>query len=421
MNPADFAPLLTAPGQELLARLTGGYDESAVLSQAEKLRAEYPPDLVSAALTQARLRDRAAAKFGSRARDMYFTPAGYEQATRMSVAELRAERYRRAGVRRVADLCCGIGGDALAFAAAGIEVLAVDRDPLTCAVLAANARAFGVEGAIEVRCEGVETVDLRGCDGVFLDPARRTDRGRTFDPEAYSPSWSYAVGLAVRGVAAAVGFKVAPGLPHELIPRGAQAEWVSDRGEVKEAGIYFGALVGAGCGVGGVGGGSGAAERQATLLPGSYRLESAGVPDPSPGPVGRYLYEPDGAVIRAHLLGELAELLGAHSIDPTIAYLTADRSWEGSRGGGGGSGSGGGDGNSFVARYEITDVLPFNVKRLRAVVAERGYGRLTVKKRGADVDPAFLRKQLRPAGPNSAVVVVTRVAGAHMALIAQED
>ena len=219
--------------------------------------------------------------------------------------------------------------------------------------------------------------------------------GRTFDPEAYSPSWSFAVNLAAEGTRAA-GFKVAPGLPHELIPEGAQAEWVSDHGDVKEAGIYFGALVG-----------PGAASRQATLLPGPHRLDSAGVPDPTPGPIGSHLYEPDGAVIRAHLLGELARQVGAHTIDPTIAYLTADRALPAD--------------NPFATSYEITDVLPFNVKRLRAIVAERGYGTLTIKKRGADIDPALLRKQLRPNGPHDAVLIVTRAAGAHTAILARQD
>jgi SAM-dependent methyltransferase len=408
VNLADFELLLTAAGQELLDRLAGGYEESAALSLSEKLRAEYPAGLVATALTQSRLRARAVQKFGARAARMYFTGPGYEQATRSAVAELRADRYKQADVRRVADLCCGIGGDALAFAEAGIEVLAVDRDPVTCAVLGENARVFGVADRVEVRCADAESVGLDGCDGVFLDPARRGERGRTFDPEAYSPPWSFAVGLAggvvgglaerVGGRLRAVGFKVAPGLPHELIPAGAQAEWVSDRGEVKEAGIYFGDVV--------MG-----ASRQATLLPGVHRLESDGVPDPVPGEVGRYLYEPDGAVIRAHLLGELAEVMGGGSggggvrtIDPTIAYLTSDVGVD----------------IPFVSGYEVSDVLPFNVKRLRAVVAERGYGSLTVKKRGADVDPALLRKQLRPVGANSAVLIVTRVGGAHVAIFAQE-
>jgi SAM-dependent methyltransferase len=220
----EFEALLGGPGRELLAELhRGGYDESAALALATKLRARYPAPLVSAALTQARLRARAAAKFGAEAESLFFTPAGLEQSTRRSVAELRAGRYAAAGVRRVADLCCGIGGDALAFARAGIGVLAVDRDPLTCAVARANAQVTGLAELIEVRCADVTQLspEDEGCDAVFLDPARRTDLGRVFNPAAYSPPWEFALGLARRFSAA--GFKVAPGLPHELIPEGAEA------------------------------------------------------------------------------------------------------------------------------------------------------------------------------------------------------
>jgi SAM-dependent methyltransferase len=386
MELADFEALLTDEGQELLAGL-GDYTEAAALALGSRLRERHPAALVAAALTQARLRGRAAAKFGEAARDMYFTAPGLEQATRRTVADLRVRRYAGAGTRRVADLCCGIGGDALAFAAAGIEVLAVDRDPVTCAVAAANARAAGLAELIEVRCADVTKVTLEGCDAVFLDPARRTERGRVFDPAGYSPPWSFALTLADR--IAAAGFKAAPGLPHDQIPAAAEAEWVSERGEVKEAGIYFGPLAGP--------------DRRATLLPGPHTLVPRGLPDPEPGPVRGYLYEPDGAVIRARLLGELAQDLDATTIDPTIAYLTSDRLAH----------------TPFAAGYEITDVLPFNVKHLRALIAERKIGVLTVKKRGADIDPAALRRQLRPSGPQSAVLIVTRVLGAHTALMAR--
>jgi THUMP domain-like/RNA cap guanine-N2 methyltransferase len=386
----EFDRLLTERGQALLEELAALPVAVDPLSAATRLRARFPAELVATALTQDRLRRRAVAKFGERASSMYFTEAGYEQSTRAGVARLRAGRFAAAGVRCVADLCCGIGGDALALAAAGIRVLAVDRDPVACAVLRANAAALGVAELVRVECGDVTSVNLDGCDAVFLDPARRGDRGRVFDPDAYSPPWSFALGLAERFAAA--GFKVAPGIPHEAIPGEAEAEWVSDAGDVKEAGIYFGPLR--------------TTERRATLLPGPHTLIDAGEGDPEPGEIGRYVYEPDGAVIRARLLGELAGAIGAHTLDRTIAYLTSDQYTQ----------------TPFASAYEVTDVLPFTVKKLRALVAERGYGTLAIKKRGADIDPAALRKQLRPTGPrtNAATIIVTRHLGRHVALVARE-
>jgi hypothetical protein len=482
-----FQALLTDTGQELLAGLAAHdtpydtlYDEGGALATATRLRRTYPPELVAAALTQARLRTRARAKFGAAAADMYFTPVGLEQSTRASVAAHRAARYAAAGVRRVADLCCGIGADTLAFARAGIEVLAVDRAPDPGAVAVANAAAAGFAERIDVRCANATEIDLVGCDAVFVDPARRTDRGRVFDVRTYSPPWSFL--LELTELVAAAGFKVAPGIPHALVPPGAEAEWVSDAGDVKEAGIYLGPLAdvavgglstanpptpaanangptldtpsagnpgggragadaaggasgsrtgsGVGSRAGGTGGGAaggsgtaggggrasasdgtalggaaggGGARRRATLLPAGMTLVSEGCPDPPVAAPGVYLYEPDGAVIRAHLLGELAARLGATLIDPTIAYVTSDRLSV----------------TPYATAYRITDVLPFGLKRLRALVRERGIGTLTVKKRGSPIDPERLRAQLRPAGPATAVLIVTRVAGQPSALFAE--
>jgi SAM-dependent methyltransferase len=380
----DLAPLLTPEGRALLdeVRGTAPADELAV---ATRLRRDHPAPLVSAALAQARLRQRAVAKFGTEdAHRMFFTPHGVEQSTRASVAAYRAARLTELGVTSVADLCCGIGGDAIALARAGIRVLAVDRDPATAATARANADALGLGGLIEVREADVTEVDTSGHDAVFVDPARRGGRGRIFDPEAYSPPLSWAVATARTARVAAL--KIAPGVPHEAVPADAEAEWISDHGDVKEAVLWFGTEPGA---------------VRATLLPGPRALRGAGMPDPPVRPLGRYLYEPDGAVIRAHLVADVAAELDGGLLDATIAYVTADTLRP----------------TPYATAYEITDQLPFNVKKLKALLRERGVGVLTVKKRGSAVEPEELRRKVKPQGPNAATVFLTRVAGAPTMLI----
>jgi SAM-dependent methyltransferase len=382
----DLAPLLTPEGRALLddVRDTAPADELAV---ATRLRREHPAELVSAALGQARLRQRAAAKFGAEdAGRMFFTPHGVEQSTRASVAAYRAARMMELGVTSVADLCCGIGGDAIALARAGIRVLAVDRDPVTVAVARANADALGLADLIEVRESDVTDVDTTSYDAVFVDPARRGGRGRIFDPEAYSPPLSWAVQAALKAPHAAL--KVAPGIPHEAVPAEAEAEWISDAGDVKEAVLWFGTEPGA---------------VRATLLPGPRTLLSRRLPDPEVRPPGRYLYEPDGAVIRAHLVAEIAEHLDGGLLDATIAYVTADAPRP----------------TPYASAYEITDRLPFNVKKLKALLREREVGILTVKKRGSAVEPEELRRKVLPKqhGPNAVTVFLTRVAGAPTMLL----
>ncbi len=382
---ADVRALLTPEGAALMARLPA-YDESGALAVAERLRREgVPAALAAAAMTQSRLRARGGSRLGPDAARMWLTGAGLEQTTRRAVADRHAARF--AGAASVADLCCGIGGDLLALARAGVgRVVGVDHDPVTAEVAAANAALLGFADRVEVRCEDVAATSLAGIDAVFVDPARRGPRGRALDPRDWSPPLSFVLDLATR--LPATGAKLAPGLPHALLPPGAEAEWVSDGGDVLECALWCGPL-------------SSGVSRRATLLPSGATVTGDGTRSAPAGPVGRYLLEPDGAVIRAGLVAEVAELVSGHLLDPTIAYLTTDARPD----------------TTFGSAYEVTDVLPFGVKRLRGVLRERGVGRVTVKKRGTAVTPEELRRQLRLRGDSEATVVLTRVAGQQSVLL----
>ncbi|KIF71983.1 methyltransferase [Streptomyces sp. AcH 505] len=385
-----MAPLLSAEGQALLAELRD-HDPATELALATRLRRDHPAELVSAALAQARLRQRAVAKFGAEdAYRMFFTPNGVEQATRTVVAAHRAARFRRTGARRITDLCCGIGGDALALARAGFAVTAVDLDGPTCEIAAANLRTLApAPPPATVLNADVLTHDLSDAEAVFVDPARRGGRGRIFDPEAYAPPLSWAIEAVRRVGTGAV--KIAPGIPHELVPDDFEAEWISAGGDVKEA-VLWHAPASSDITPG---------ARRATLLPTGATLTTRGLPNPPVRPLGRYLYEPDGAVIRAHLVAEAAEDLAGALIDETIAYITSDHLRP----------------TPYATAYEITDQLPFGLKKLKALLREREVGVLTVKKRGSAVEPEELRRRMKLKGPNATTVFLTRVAGAPTMLL----
>ncbi|MGH8894995.1 MAG: THUMP-like domain-containing protein [Actinomycetes bacterium] len=383
-----FRALLTPEGRELLARLPP-YDPAAALALAATLRREgVAGSLVAAAMTQSRLRTRARGKLGELADRLFLTEDGLQQASRPMVAARHAQRYAGEGAASVLDLCCGVGADLLALAAAGLRVTGVDRDPLTCEVARANVVALGLSGRAVVRCAEVADMDLRGARAVFVDPARRGARGRTFDPRAYSPPFDAV--LAIAAAVPATGAKLAPGIPHDLLPASAEGEWVSVGGDVVECGLWFGPL-------------AGPAPRRATLLPGGATVTGDGSARAPVGPVCRWLHEPDGAVIRAGLVAEVAQPLDATLVDASIAYLTTARDVR----------------SPFVRSYEVTDVLPFGLKRLRTLLRARGVGSVTVKKRGSAVEPEALRRQLRLSGDEEATVVLTRVAGKPTVLLVQ--
>ncbi len=382
-----FHALLSADGQRLFAAIAAhGLTEANTLALATALRHHSPAPLVAAAMTQVRLRARARTKFGDDAARMYFTQAGLEQATSGAVAAHRAARYR--AVTRIADLCCGIGGDLRALAD-DHDVLAVDRDPLTAAIATANARALGLADHVAVRCDDVATVDLAGYDAAFLDPARRTAERRVFNVADYQPPWSFIAALV--GRVGTVGVKVAPGIPHDLVPPDAEAEWVSLAGDVKEAALWFGDLRTEGV------------TRRATLLPSGATLTATTREPPPISPPRRYLYEPDGAVIRAHLVAAVAALVNGALLDPTIAYITSDTLTA----------------TPFARSYTIEDSMPFNLKRLRAYLRERGIGHVVIKKRGSPLTPEALIGDLRLSGDDHRILFLTKVSGKHTVLIGQ--
>ncbi len=315
---------------------------------------------------------------------MYFTPDGLEQSTRAPVARHRAARVALAGPDSVLDAGCGIGGDLVALARAGLTVAGVDRDPLRVEVARANLAALGLGGAVEVA--DVTALGLDGFAMVFADPARRTERGRVFDVEGWSPPWPFVTGLLTRPSCV----KVAPGIPHHLVPDGVEAEWVSDRGEVKEAALWSPHLA--------------AARRRATVIRGGGLATLTDEDDPGAAevrPVGGYLYEPDGAVVRAGLVTAVAAGVDGGLVDEHIAYVTGDAPYT----------------TPFARSYEVLEEVPFHERQLRAALRERGIGRLTIKKRGVDAVPEDLRRRLSLRGDAEGTLVLTRVAGKGTALL----
>lgn len=386
-----FRWLLGEDGQRLLAaaeEVTAAVGQDPLAAQTALRRAwtHVEPAHAAAALTQARLRLRATAKFGEDATRMYFTPEGLEQATRARVAEHRAARLVAASARTVVDLGCGIGGDLLATSRAGLIAAGVDLDPLRVEVARANLAALGLQGAVMVT--DATTLDTAPFDVAFADPARRGARGRTFDVDGWTPPWSFVEALLARDACV----KVAPGIPHDLVPGGVEAEWVSEHGEVKEAALWSGRLA--------------TVRRRATVISAAGLATLTEEDDPGPGAVGvsgvrRYLYEPDGAVIRAGLVTAVAAAAEGGLVDEHLAYVSSDAPYR-----------------SPLARgYEVLEELPYREKALRAALRERGIGRLTIKKRGVDVVPDQLRKRLALGGDAEATLVLTRAGGRGVALL----
>ena len=350
-------------------------------------KAGHPQERIHHALEQVRLRRKARAKLGPFADRMLFTETGLEQASRLQVAAHHAGRFQQAGFTRIADLGCGLGVDSMAMAALGMDVTAVERDELTAALATYNLAPF--DNARVVHADAL-SVDLTGIDGIWLDPARRSEGKRLNDPSQWSPPLAKVFPLAERFPA---GIKLAPGIDRNLLPPDAEWQWVSADGETVEVVVWTGALARPGVG------------RSALVVSGDSAHELTSPTDSIDEPVGElgeYLFEPNGAVIRARLIGDLARKLGGRMVSADIAYITSDIAHY----------------TPFATGFKIHRVLPYKLAELKKWVKEENIGVLEIKKRGVDVDPSTLRKSLAPRGHNEATLIITRVGDKRMALVA---
>ena len=379
-----FAALTGPEGRALMAELAAErVDDETALRLSERLRSRYPAELVADGLTLQRLRDRAAAKF-SRAPDMMLTRDGLEQASGEAAARHRAARL--AGAGPVADLCCGIGGDLVALAALG-PVLGVDRDPLHAWMAGHNAAVYGVAERARTEVADVRAVDLTGTAAVFVDPARRTERGRTRDGE---PPLAWCVGLVERVPRVAV--KAAPGLDRAAVPPDWEAEFVAVGTDLKEAVLWSPAA-------------AEAASRATVLVDGDRHtlLPAPGAEVPV-GEPGEYLLDPNPAVTRAGLVAELARATGTWQIDDRIAFLAAAAPVA----------------TPFARTLRVLDSGPWREKDLGARIRALDVGSVDIRRRGLAGDVDVLRKRLARAlagGGRRATLVMTRARDRPWALI----
>lgn len=379
---AEAAPALAAAQAE---------PDPDSVGAAERLRRKYSAEQAAVVLTQTALRRRAAAKFGERAGQLFFTSDGLQQATRAEVARWRAERFVSAGAKRVVDVGCGIGADALAFVEAGLEVVGIEADPVTAVLAAANlgpdARVICGDATGQDDSAASESLDdelaISGT-GVFVDPARRDERGRTWRVADFTPPWDFATNLLVGRVGC---LKAAPGLPRSVLPEAVATAWVSHRRELVETSLWSG--------VGDPG------SRTALILPGGAVLDATAHHRVAVGAVGRYLYEPDPAVIRSGAISTLADLLQARAPQEGIAYLFAGSHTP----------------TPFATAFEVIDELAYDERTLRTWVRDHSVGTLEIKTRGIDVDPAVLRRRLKPKGKGRATLVLTPTRQGSRALV----
>ena len=376
------------PSNDALALLEQTYspeiDPDALNAKLRK--AGHAPGVIVEVVNQVALRQKARQKLGPLADSLLLTRQGLEQSSRIDVAKYHARKLSSLG--SVIDLGCGLGIDSIALAESGSAVVAVEKDEMTAKFASYNLARFSTA---EVHRSAAEDFDLRTA-GVFLDPARRdlgaSGRSRKLlSPEDFSPSISFAFEQLSRMPG---GVKLSPALPHELVSDKFEATWVSHRGDLVEFSQWstdpqhFG-------------------KRFAVMIDGATELKFTGEEfDAEVSSLDEYVYEPDPALIRSHLLGAFALEQGLGLLSQGIAYLTGSERK-----------------SPWLRGYKLLAEMPLDEKAISRYLSERSIGSLEIKKRGVDIDPQLMRKRLKLKGSGAATLIATKVGGARKALVCE--
>jgi SAM-dependent methyltransferase len=388
MNLETFQELLSMAGRTALAEAMALEPvEASFLSCYEKLRRKCPAPLAKAAVETAISRGKAVNKFTDAVR-MFFTREALEQSSGELPASYRARRFSTLG--EIADLCCGIGGDTLAFARAGLTVHGVERDPIRAAMAKANAAVCGLQERIHIHEGDATTIPLPATKAAFADPSRRSNGQRHLDPEDYTPSLSAILAHYPAGFPLAV--KIAPGVAwNSIADLDAEVEFVSVDGELKECVLWFGPLH--------------SAARRATVLPsGSTLFADNQAFTAKNANVQEYVFDPDPAVVRAGLAGQLAKELGIESIDSKVAIFTGREAI----------------GSPFLTSFRVEWATRFHLAKLREHLNANQVGRVTMIKRGSSIDSDEMMRKLKLTGGEHRVVILARLSGVESMIVGEK-
>ncbi|KHO25911.1 SAM-dependent methyltransferase [Mycolicibacterium setense] len=356
-----------ALGEVAGRRLTG----ASLINDIASVRTQFG-DHATVLVETVQLRRRARAKFDDPDRWL-FTDEALQQATAAPVA---AHRARRLAGAKVHDATCSIGSELVALRDCTAQLVGSDLDPVRLAMAAHN---LDDGGAAVPLCRADALAPVTRDTVVIIDPARRSGGRRRFDPRAYTPALD-AVLDVYRDRDLVV--KCAPGIDFDELTKmgfAGEIEVTSAGGSVREACLWSPGLTEPGV------------RRRATLLETGEQISDAEPDDCPVAAAGRWIVDPDGAVVRAGLVRHYAARHGLWQLDPDIAYLSGDELPAGMRG------------------FEVLDQLHFQERRLRAALTARSVGALEILVRGLDVDPDALRARMRLRGTEHLAVVIARL------------
>ncbi len=384
MTLEDINFLKSENGRELLQRYES-YREEDLYRLLFKGAGEPEYKFFPGMVTLIKLRRQAAKKF-ARAAEMFFTPLNLEQSTSEIISEHIARRFRPEW--KVADLTCGLGGNLIPLAERCRLAVAVDKLDSNIACAQANAAAYGVAEKIEFIVGDAYDNIRPDVDAFFLDPARDREGKTKTRSLANSGPALFKILPEIFKITHNVGVKISPAFDYkelETLPEKPEIEVIAEDNNCKVAMLWFGEL-------------KTASERRATILTKSavYDFtvsETRPLVPISPRPEN-FLYEPNKAIIKAHLIEELAASYGLSKINRQLSFLTGDALV-------------GTDKPGIFRIFKIRACCPFALKELKAYLKAENIVRVNIITKRFPLQPEELYKKLKLKEGGDLFLIVT--------------
>jgi hypothetical protein len=390
-NTDDYRWLVSSDAAPWLEKASQAEDDpDSLLKTTVTLRRDLGTARTHLVIAQIQLRRRAKVKF-SQAERMFFTRQLLEQATDEQIGAYKASRFPAQGV--LVDLCCGIGGDLISLGRR-TTTQGVDSDEVATILAAANCQSCDLT-TTSVLVDDAARIPVEEFTSWHLDPDRRPEGHRTTKLALLEPDLPIMERLLSVSEQGAIKLASATVVPEDWRAR-AELEWIGSRGECRQQVAWFGDLA------------TSPGQRTATVLSNGTVAActvrgDANVQIPVAEQVGRYVFEPDAAVLAAGLSGQLAGDLGLQAIAEGIPYLTGDQPID----------------SPLLDGFEVSETMPFNIRRLRHHLRRLGVGRLEVKKRGVRLTPEHVVSELGLIGDRAATMLLLPLHKRVLAILCQ--
>lgn len=400
INLQQFEQLLSREGQNALAlaeKLLA--KESNTLALLQTLRKSYSAELANIAVETVTLREKAKAKFAD-ADHLYFTKEALEQSTSLTVANYRAQRFKAIlqGIDTVIDIGCGIGGDLIAFAKAGFNVVGYEKEPVRAAIALANLQVLKNKQLLDenvtfqVLCADALDAEWPDHQAVFCDPARRNDGKRLISPDSIDPRPSDVLKKVSQQKKCPIAFKLAPGIgPGDAEAFGGEVEFISLDGEMKECIVWLNQFR--------------STKWRSTLLYSNAAHVSFSSETQSPWPETsepkKYIYDAVSPIVRAGLIGNIAEQFQLSAMDYRVGTLTSDEKIT----------------SPFLNAFELIEVVNLDSRKIIQAMRSHQIGRVTLIKRGIETDAELLNRKCRTDDKGHAILFLTPIQGRPHAIL----